>query len=161
MPKVMVGGGRVQTFRSFAKSLRSSHTDELPLLLVDSEGTVADGHSAWQHLKARPEDNWDQPPDTEDNSAYLMVQSMETWFLADREALRRFFASTFRANAIREWPDLEAVPKNTVLNGLEQATGHRYKKGKISYDLLGQISPHSVSAACPHARKLLDYLRGL
>ena len=164
MPKVMVGGGRVQTFRSFAKSLRSSHPDELPLLLVDSEGRVADEHSAWQHLNARPEDNWDQPPGTDNNSAYLMVQSMETWFLADRDALRRFFGPSLSENNFREWQNLETVPKDTVYNALERATRDcqkQYRKGRISFLLLCEISPERVAEFCPHARILLDYLRGL
>ena len=66
------GESRNETFDKFKTAIQKRAKDEVVLLLVDSEGTVVDGHSAWQHLKARPEDNWDQPPDTEDNSAYLI-----------------------------------------------------------------------------------------
>lgn len=159
MPAIVRGEGRSETFRKFQNTPWKPR--ELRLLLVDSEGPVDANHTAWQHLKARPADNWDRPEWAADDSAYLMVQFMETWFLADREALRRFFGQSFNANPFREWPSLEAVPKATVLSALERATGGRYRKGMISFQLLGMISPDKVAAACPHAKQLLDYLRNL
>ena len=94
----------------------------------------------------------------------LMVQVMETWFLADRDALRGFFGPQLNENNFREWPDLEEVPKDTVLNALERATLNcqkPYSKGRVSFELLGRIDPQRVAADCPHAGRLLNYLRGL
>ena len=162
MPKIVRGEGRSATFRKFSTARR--RTNELLILLVDSEGPVSDGYSAWQHLRARPEDNWEQPLGAGDNSAYLMVQVMETWFLADRDALRRFFGPSLNENPFGQWQDLEEVSKDTVLNALERATSNcqkPYSKGKVSFELLGQIDPQRVADACPHAKELLDYLRGL
>ena len=159
MPKVVRGEGRDKTFSKFSNELRKRIPDQTALLLVDSEGPVDANHTAWQHLQAR--DGWRQPPAAADDRAYLMVQFMETWFLADRDALRQFFGPSFNENAFREWPSLESVPKDTVLNALEQATGNRYRKGKVSFQLLSEISPDRVAAACPHAKRLLDALRAL
>jgi len=91
-----------------------------------------------------------------------MVQVMETWFLADRHALQKYFGAGFRQNAIRDWPALENVPKTTVLKALDRATascGRRYAKGRVSFELLARIDPARVEAACPHARVFLDRLR--
>lgn len=162
MPRVVRGEGREQTFDKFKTALQRPRRNELPILLVDSEGPVAAGHSAWQHL--RNSDNWDQPIGTADDSVYLMVQVMEAWFLADRDALRRFFGPSLNENHFREWQNLEAVPKDTIYNALVQATRdcqQQYQKGKISFQLLGEISPGLVAAACPHADQLLTYLRTL
>ena len=93
-----------------------------------------------------------------------MVQAMETWFLADRDALRAYFGDGFRAKAIRAWPDLESVPRETVLDALKRATAacrKSYAKGRVSFELLARIDPARVEAACPHARGLLDRLRAL
>ncbi|MYC32749.1 MAG: DUF4276 family protein [Chloroflexi bacterium] len=160
MPKIVRGEGRSTTFRKFRTAHR--RPSELLLLLVDSEGPVADGHSAWQHLRARLEDNWEQPLEAGDNSAYLMVQVMETWFLADRDALRRFFGPSLNENSFGHWPNLEEVHKDTVLDALERATSNcqkPYRKGKVSFELLGRVDPQLVAAACPHANQLLTYLR--
>ena len=162
MPRAVRGEGREQTFDKFKTALHRGSSNEIPLLLVDSEGPVTAGRSAWQHLRNR--DNWEQPTGADDDSAYLMVQVMETWFLADRDALRRFFGPSLNENPFGQWPDLEEVPKDTILNVLERATSNcqkPYGKGKVSFELLGQIDPQRITAACPHAKELLDYLRGL
>lgn len=162
MPGVVRGKGRAQTFDLFLTAVSNPRPGVLPLLLVDSEDAVQPGHTVWQHLKAR--DGWDQPRGTSDGQAFLMVQVMETWFLADRNLLRTYFGSSLRENHIREWPNIEEVPKPTVYQVLEQATASctkRYAKGKVSFELLAKLDPSTVERACPHAKALLDRLRDL
>ena len=160
--KIVRGGGREQTYRRFATAVASTGSGSATLLLVDSEGPVAEKHTVWQHLAAR--DRWKRPGGVSDDQAFLMVQVMETWFLADRDALRAYFGDGFRENAIRAWPDLEGVPKATVFEALERATGscrRSYDKGRVSFELLARIDPARVEEACPHARAFLDRLRAL
>ena len=157
--KIVRGSGRDQTFDRFATAVEIGHPGTIPLLLVDSEDRVARGHSVWQHLHVR--DNWSQPSGTGDDQAFLMVQIMETWFLADRAALQKYFGARFRRNALKNWPNLENVPKSTVFDVLEKATSKHYSKGKVSFELLARINPTLVEAACPHAKRLLDRLRNL
>jgi uncharacterized protein DUF4276 len=162
MPKVVRGQGRTQTLDLFAMAVARPRAGALPLLLVDSEDPVEEGHSVWQHLEAR--DDWKRPPGAAENQAFLMVQVMETWFLADRDLLRRYFGSSLRENHLRPWPVLEDVPKATVFDALKKATAgcqRPYAKGKVSYELLGQLSPKQVEAACPHAKALLERLKGM
>jgi hypothetical protein len=160
MPRVVRGQGRNQTYQDFATAVLNARPGELPLLLVDSEDPVDAAHSAWQHLKAR--DNWSQPTGAVGVSAFLMVQVMETWLLADRTMLKEHFHQGFRETGIPKWPNLEAVPKPDVLSALAAATAgcrQSYAKGRVSFELLGKVSPGAVEAACPSARALLDYLR--
>lgn len=160
MPRVVRGGGRDKTFDLFATAVADPRPDIVPLLLVDSEASVKAGRSVWQHLQERA--HWNQPGGTGDGQAFLMVQIMETWFLADRDALRRYFGAQFAENALRQWPQLEDVPKKTVLDALQRATAKcskPYAKGRVSFDLLAQVDPTRVEAACPHAKELLDRLR--
>ena len=89
-----------------------------------------------------------------------MVQVMETWFLADVDALQRCFVASFRPRALRAWPQLEQVPKETIFDVHAQASGRRYTK-RMALDLLERISPDLVENACPHAKALLDQLRSL
>jgi len=160
--KIVRGGGRQRTYDMFAVAIRDRRNDTLPLLLVDSEAPVQSGHSPWQHLLAR--DGWNKPDGAGEDQAFLMVQFMETWFLADKDGLRRYFGQGFRDQAMKQWPDLEAVPKETVLNALAQATAacrKAYGKGKTSFELLEYINPDRVRAACPHAKALLQRLAKL
>ena len=161
MPKVARGGTRQQTFNCFTTALADSRCRIVPLLLVDSEAPVAAAHSVWQHLHTR--DRWKKPDTARDDQAFLMVQVMETWFLADRNALQTYFGNRFKGNAITQWPQLEEVPKDMVFDALEKATAgcsKPYAKAKVTSNLLAQIDPALVGAACPHAKDLLNRLRG-
>lgn len=163
-PGVEPCGGRREAFDNFCRAMKSADANQLPLLLVDAEDAIAAGHTTWQHLKARPSDDWDRPAGAGDDRAFLMVQVMETWFLADRVMLRRYFGPHFSDAPFRVWPALEAVPKQTVYEVLEKATAdckQAYRKGGVSFDLLASLDPAKVEAACPHAKALLQRLRSL
>jgi hypothetical protein len=114
-------------------------------------------------LKFRPGDEWEKPEGVTDDQAFLMVQVMETWFIADREALELFFGAGFRRASIPAWQKLEEIPKRSVYEALDKATAdcgaRKYAKGRLSFDLLGNISPSKVEAGCPHARELFERLR--
>ena len=160
MPRVVRGGPREQTFRQFRSEVAKPGSGTLPLLLVDSEVPVAVGHSVWEHLHAH--DRWTKPASAGDDDAFLMVQAMETWFLADRDSMRAIFGPRFVESALRRWPALEAVPKATVLDALKRATvdcPKRYSKGQVSFTLLAQVDPARVEDACPHAKALLKRLK--
>ena len=161
MPKTFRGGGRNATFDAYQTAVRTKRPDELPLLLVDSEDLVTSGNNEWQHLQSR--DNWNRPAGVGDSDAFLMVCCMETWFLADREVLKKFFHDCWRDNAVPEWPNLEAISKEMVFEKLALATagcGKRaYAKGKRSFEILKVIDPAIVEAKCPGAKRLLDRLR--
>jgi hypothetical protein len=163
MPRVVACGARNDALRDFVTAMATRRPDERPLLLVDSEAPVVAGENAWQHLKRR--DGWEQPAGTSDQQVFLMVQVMETWLVADRETLRREFGPDFIERHLASWPDLEAVPKSTILNALERATARcgakAYAKGKRSFVLLGKLNPSNVENACPHARAFLTALRRL
>lgn len=162
MPQVVRGGPRKRTFDLFTTAIATPDSERVPLLLVDSEGPVQAGRSVWKHLQAR--DEWNQPGGASEDQAFLMVQLMETWFLADRDALKRHFGNQFKETDLKQWPQLEDVPKETVLDALRKATTKcpsPYAKGKVSFKLLEKINPTLVEAACPHAKALLDRLRTL
>ena len=59
MPRIIRGQRRDRTFDLFLTAVTNPRPRELPWLLVDSEGLLTEGHTQWQHLKAR--DNWDRP----------------------------------------------------------------------------------------------------
>ena len=163
MPRVVRGKGRTRTFDLFVTAVNNRGPNDLLLLLVDSEGPVKLGQTSWQHLKTR--DDWDRPNGVADDQAFLMVEVMETWFIADLQMLARYFGANFRPNRIPAWPSLEAISKKAVFDTLDWSTAacgkKRYAKGKISFELLARLDPNVVENACPQARTLLNRLRTL
>lgn len=160
MPRPVRGKGRKHTHDLFCTAFKNRKAEELPLLLLDSEDAVSEGDTTWQHLKKR--DQMDRPKDATEDHAYLMVQVMETWLLADPEALRTYFGSKFKADKIPAWPDLEAQSKQSIFDALDKATAEcsekQYAKGKVSFEVLASISPEKVKEKCPHAKRLLEFL---
>ena len=161
MPRPVRGKGRKRIYDLYQTALRNKKPNELPLLLVDSEDLVAEGRTEWAHLKER--DGWERPAGAKDEDVFLMVCCMETWFLADRAALKRFFHDCWRDNALPQWPDLEAISKEMVFEKLALATAgcgkKAYAKGKWSFEILKVIDPAIVEAKCRGAKRLLDRLR--
>ena len=163
MPRIVRGGGRDETFRKFRIRFNQSLPGEFPLLLVDSETPVRSGHSARRHLENQ-DSHWEWPDGIGDDNVFLMVQVMEAWFVADRQLLKRYFGNQIRENKFKAWPDLEDVPKQVILGALTDATAtcpKAYAKGKVSFEILQELDPVRVEAACPHAKGLLDRLRKL
>jgi hypothetical protein len=135
LPRTVPCGGRKAAYDAFLTEVQNPKPGVLALLLVDSEIGVAKGNTVWGHLKTRPGDEWDKPQGVTDDQVFLMVQVMETWFIADRDAMKLFFGADFRHASIPAWPNLEEIPKQSVYESLEKATANcgarRYAKGRL------------------------------
>lgn len=127
------------------------------VLLVDSEGSVKT--SARNHL--RTQDRWSMDG-IEDDAVHLMIQSMETWIIADPEALSRYYGQAFRRNALPKSKDLESVPPREVALALRRATRGtkkgEYHKIRHAPDLLKRISIQRVRERCASCGRLLEML---
>ena len=162
LPRVVRCGDRANTFRRFSVAVGEAGDNELPVLLVDSEGPVRDGQSTWEYL--RDNDGWRRPADADDNQAFLMVQAMEAWLLADRAALQNHFGRGFRENRLPQQADPERIPKDDLAPALERASAdcrRQYAKGPVSFSILGIVNAAVVVERCSHAKALIDHLRSL
>ena len=161
MPKVIVCGSREKALDKFRSAFTKATDNDFITLLVDSENSVAEGVGPWLHLKGG--DNWDKPADATDENAHLMVQCLESWFLADKEALARYFGGGFKINSLSSQSEVEAVSKSDIEAGLKMATRQckkgRYDKGSHSFGILAELNPDKVTAASRHAKRLIDTLR--
>ena len=158
-PRTIPCGGRASTFDVYQTALENNK-NEIVLLLVDSEDAVAEGSTIWDHLKTR--DGWEKPTGADEKRTFLMVCVMETWFLADRDALKQVFGQKFKENSLPNRKDFESIAKALVYKSLANATGgckKAYAKGDVSFEVLKAVNPVRVEAACPAAKRLLNYLR--
>jgi len=157
-PTVIASGGRLKAFQNFCDALERN-ADELILLLVDAERPVRAG--VWAHLGARP-DNWPKPRAARDEHAHLMVQSMEAWFIADKEELAEYYGQGFRLKSLPSRQDIEAIPKDDLAPALEHASKDTskgpYHKTAHWDELLALISPVKVRQKSPHAERFFRTL---
>ena len=161
MPRVVSGGSRNNAYDRFRTALTNAKHGDFVVLLVDSEGPVAEAQDAWSYLAAS--DNWLKPQGATDESAHLMVQCMEAWFLADKDSLARYFGRGFNPNALPGHADVEDIPKQDLSNGLNMASRQcvrkgAYNKSRHSFDILGRLDPGRVTATSAHAKRLVDTL---
>ncbi len=158
MPRIVACGGRQGAYDSFTTALDAGNST--PMLLVDAERPVTDA-SAWEHLRKR--DGWPRPGRAHENQCHLMAQLMESWFLADRRALKTFYGPEFHEKSLPSDPRVEQVPKADVLDGLARATRKTskgpYDKGPTSFDILAEVDPSKVERSARHAKRFLDTLR--
>jgi hypothetical protein len=161
-PKIIACGSRNEALDDFRTALRQ-YPQEHVVLLVDAEAPVDSERTVWEHLKKR--DQWDPPAGASEDNTHLMVQCMESWFLADPEALARYFGQGFQASALPKNPNIETIAKSDVLRALEAATRQTktkgsYSKGRHSFAVLALIDANKVRRSSPHAERLATVLLG-
>ena len=114
------GRGGASTTEKFAHPL-PQQKGALRILLIDSEGPVADVAKPWTGREQK------RPHWADDKHCYLMVQCLETWLLADADKLREHYDSRskkcFQDNKLKDWSNLESISKKTLQEALESATG--------------------------------------
>lgn len=131
----------------------------IPCFLVDSEAPVTE--PVWKHLQEQ--DGWSQPDGADDDQAQLMVQCTETWCVADRNALRRFFGQHLQDSALPALNNLEGRAKDDVQQALEDATrecgrDRKYNKGRRSFRLIAELDPSALKEHLPHFVELCNVL---
>ncbi|MFV8749749.1 DUF4276 family protein [Nannocystaceae bacterium ST9] len=160
-PSVVPCGSRQRAFETFCSALAKADSDEVVLLLVDSEAPVTT-EDPWEHVRRREGDGWVKPERATPDQLHLMVQMMEAWFLADPDALERHFGKGFRRDALPKHADIEKVAKLEVYRALEAATtptkSGPYGKGSHSFKILAELDPKKLEAASPWAQRLFQAL---
>lgn len=154
MPRIVACGGRQRAYDMFNTSLTSARfEDEYPMLLVDSEDPITS--DPWDHLKVR--ENWDCPVGAEDDQAQMMATCMETWIMADHEALHKVFGSCLLdGNLIPVTAnDLEERSRQELLEALKSATkdcgkNRGYDKGVRSFQILAELNPILLEKNLPY-----------
>jgi len=153
-------GSRNNAFRDFKNAL-DAHPDAFVILLVDSEAPVVK-QSPWEHLKWR--DNWDSPG-VDDNHCYLMVQSMEAWFMADIDTLKFFYGQGFKENVIPKKSNVETIEKDLLERSLKAAsrdtTQGEYKKIQHASKLLKMLEVDKVRKASSECDRIFTTLTQL
>ena len=140
---------------AYEKALRSN-SKAVNILLKDSEEPLPrDVRVLCRRRGIKP---------SREKSVFWMVQSMESWFLADPEAVERYFNDQkFSRKALRNTADVEKIPKTDVFQRLRDATA-KTKKGVYSktghaQHLLGQLDPKLVQQRAPNCARFFAALR--
>ncbi len=155
--RLVTGGSGSNACRDFDIALRS-HPTAWNILLTDSEGQDTDSLADSVCQKY----GWSQP---DSHSIFWMVEMMEAWFHADKDALKKFYGQKFRESALKQNPNVEKISKADLTNGLKAATKDTDKgdyfdhKTRDGPQLLALIDPVKVQEQAPHCVKLFAAVR--
>ncbi len=131
------------------------HGDAVNILLLDAEQQLDGSGFREQQLAEFPPER-----------IFWMIELMESWFVADREALKGYYDDhRFQESALPGNPKVEMIPKKDVLDGLKNATrntqkGH-YHKTKHAPKILAMLDPDKVAKSAPGCRRFFDVLNQL
>ena len=160
--QLVSGGSIAETIKDFLDAIQDN-PDAFNILLVDSDGP--DNGNLMSSVKALS--TWDNHigATVQDGQIHFMVQVMESWFLADKDALGRYYGRDFQPNRLPLNKNVEHVPGNDVISGLENATRPtrkgKYHKTRHAPDLLAQIDAAKVRQAAPNCDMLFASLLAL
>lgn len=159
--QVIPSGSRSRTYKRFVDQHQKNEGTRA-LLLVDAEKPVT-SRSPWRHLKNS--DGWNIPVGVADEQCHLMVQVMESWFMADKEALVRYYGQKFTVKTLPKKLSIEHIPKKTVIAQLKRATCNtqkgmynEHKKGKHGFEILARLNPEKVRQGSPYADRFFKTL---
>ena len=144
--RLVAGGG--DCVGDFITGMKSNN-NAVNILLKDSEERNI--QEALREVKSH--DHWDTKLGSQvgDEQLHFMVQVMESWFLADRQALRSYYGQDFLESRLPSNSNVEEISKDDVLNGLEEATRDtkkgKYHKTRHAPDLLERMDGATVRAA--------------
>lgn len=155
--KIIPSSDTQTTYEDFMLSVRNS-PQSLNLLLVDSDDVVAENENARAFLQKKHK-KWNLQT-VKDAQCHLMVQIMESWFIADVDALKEFYGQRLKVSAIPKNKNVEAIEKERVENSLKAATvktnKEKYHKINHGAKILELISSQKVRAAAPHCERLFE-----
>lgn len=156
---VKLCGGREDAIKIFLNDI-TFYPKSFLVLLVDAETSVRKGETPKIFLQ-KISDKFDFSEIDEDQ-CHLMVQAMESWFLADKESLAKYYGQNFKVKSLPQNPDVEKIRKKDIFNGLKNATKDtskgEYKKGSDSGEILRRIDSQKVRDSAPHCERLFQVI---
>ena len=171
--RLIHGGSQENTVADFLTAVHTNvdDPDTLDILLVDSEGPSHSNDLHYDRLRQALQNtsHWQRERrgiTVQPNQFHWMVQVMEAWFLADRDALRDYYGQQFNTQRLPGQPAaVESIPKDDVLRGLTRATERtrkgRYHKTRHAPDLLESVDVGKVRGNAPACARLLRTLEGV
>lgn len=159
--RIIPAGNTQSTYDDFIFSVANSPAQSFNLLLVDSDGAVADGETARAFLQKKYK-GW-KLQTIADHQCHLMVQIMESWFIADVDALKSFYGQGFQESPIPKNKNVEKIEKTTIEKSLSSTTAKtqkgEYHKIEHGAKLLELINPQKVRKAAQHCEKLFTVIK--
>jgi len=147
-----------ETIKAFLNSVRQ-YRQAWTAVLIDADCCHKDGAAdAWELMCKRHRDIHD----VERSQCHVMVYKMESWFLADPDALEQHFGKGFDRTVLPKLENFEQVSGAAVDDYLRKAlrsiNRREYHKIQDAGKLLHLLNPDRVRKHSPSCNRLFDTL---
>ena len=166
--RIIPSGSRGAAFKNFCTAINNATDTDNVILLIDSEAPVAstNRYKPWDHLQTRTGDqHWQKPQNADDDSAHFMTQCMESWFIADKQELKKYYGNKFKEQSLPRNTDIEQISKQQLFDSLKKATREtqkgEYSKGNHSFKILARVGPVKIKDQSCWADRLLEHIKSL
>jgi hypothetical protein len=169
-PSFDPSGSREQTVAAYKNGLRD-RPSERSMVLIDSEAPKDIATDSWAFLRelansSNPDKfQWThRPPSAREDDLHFMVQSMETWLVADLAALKKHYGPKYQTARVANLSNRrieEMSPSQTVAaikDGAGDCPNREYRKTVDGPAVLANAEPDRVAHRCPHAQQFLEAL---
>ncbi len=151
-PRLVACGGRGEVYDRFVIE-HSKSAEGYVAMWIDGEEPVAHPNAAWQHLQnVETVPKWTKPAGAQDDQVLFMTTCMETWIVADRETLRKYYGHKLHEPSLPPLVALENRGRHSVQDSLDRATRHcinAYQKGERSYEIFAELNPLALAPHLP------------
>lgn len=169
-PSFDPSGSREQTVAAYKNGLRD-RPSERSMVLIDSEAPKEATADNWEFLRELANSGnparfqWtNRPSGAREDDLHFMVQSMETWLLADPAAIKTHYGPRYHTTHVANLSNRrieELSPSQAVAaikNGARDCPNRDYRKTVDGPAVLETAEPEKVAHRCPHAKKFLEAL---
>ena len=168
--RLIHGGSQENTVADFLTAVHTNEDDPdtLDILLVDSDGPADSNDPHYDRFRQALQNtpHWQRERrgvTVQPNQFHWMIQAMETWLLADRAALRRYYGQRLREGGI---PGSESTvedisnPDSVLKTATRNTQKGRYHKTQHAPDLLESVDVGNVRGNAPACDRLFTILEG-
>jgi len=152
---IRLGKSKAETVKDFLRASSEKPASEL-ILLIDSDAPD-DGFLLRNMMTTRL---WRQhvPRKLSTPAVHWMVQVMESWFIADENALRSYYKKKFKSGALPKRENVEEITASQVLKALSRASGGKYQKASHAPKILEQLNPTEVRRRAINCDRFLNFI---
>jgi hypothetical protein len=152
---IRLGKNKAETVKDFLRAISEKPASSL-ILLIDSD--APDNGSLLPNIMETPLWRQHAPKKLSTPAVHWMVQVMESWLVADENALRSYYKKKLKPEALPKRENVEDITPSQVLRALSRASGGTYDKASHAPKILEQLDPEKVRARAINCDRFLAFI---
>ena len=152
--QIIAGGSRSDISNKFKTIFPHS------IVLIDSEKEIPcdETINKWDFLCEN--EKWNKPEGATEDNLFFMAACMESWIVADENALQEFYGKCFQPK-LPHTIELSTVAKDSILKSLKESTKgcNKIYNKQDSFKILEKVAIDKITTSNSYAKEFFDFLK--